>query len=60
MECHDCKKELYWKEKSTDAVTASTPIFSPHIDRFIRCLKCWKLSMGATEPRMEMTKEVVV
>jgi len=58
MECHDCRRELYWKEKSTDEATANTPMFSPHIDKFIRCFKCWKLRMDVDEPRMEMTEEV--
>jgi len=46
MECHDCSKNLYWKYDPDWQSKYDSAYFSPGVlDKYIRCLRCWKLAM---------------
>lgn len=46
MECHDCSKNLYWKYDPVWENKYDSAYFSPGVlDKYIRCLRCWKLEM---------------
>jgi len=46
MECHDCSKNLYWKHDPDWQNKYDSAYFSPGVlDKYIRCLRCWKLEM---------------
>ena len=46
MECHDCSKNLYWKHDPDWQNKYDSAYFSPGVlDKYIRCLRCWKLAM---------------
>ena len=46
MECHDCSKNLYWKHDPDWENKYDSAYFSPGVlDKYVRCLRCWKLEM---------------
>jgi len=59
MECHDCSKNLYWKYDPAWENKYDSAYFSPGVlDKYVRCLRCWKLEMDEKNiPYMESENE---
>ena len=46
MECHDCRRSLYWEDEPGWQGKEDSAYFAPGIvDQFVRCLRCFKLEM---------------